>query len=374
MKGTKLAVIIAALALCAMLVLSVGAADKKLGDVYSTDILATVDGHVIPSYNIGGYTCICMEDLQYYGFDVVWNAETHTITATATDRRTDYAHYAKTERGKGGSIIGATYETNIVAVVNGQSVKSYNIGGYTCVCIEDLGDPTGSVNARYGYSDFCMRAEWDAKEKVIALITCRITPEKENPIILDGQEYGVYYTVHDDYGVFTFGTKRYYRDFRGSVKQMIPIYLETKGGLTGMIVGYGTPQGVSFDLDVLNDLVLRGAGATGDPFDLAYEAEEEDDFETLEFFDLGDSVLLYGRYHYSRDYSVYSLRLFTSDGEVIEYMNDLPYIVAAEPIFPCDDLSVNSARTEVSFTCRCYGKTYHYAIDLTTGEIEAWGR
>ena len=371
MKGSRISIAAAACALlCALLMFSVCAADKKLGDVYSTDILATVDGHVIPSYNIGGYTCICMEDLQYYGFNVVWNAETHTITATATDRRTDYDHYAKTARGKGGQITGAYYETNIEAFVNGQAVKSYNIGGFTCVCIEDLGDPAGSPNERFGYSKYCMRAEWVAKEKVIALITCRITPEKENPIILDGQEYGVYYTVGDDYGTFTFGTKRYYRDFRGSVKKMLPIYLETRGGLTNLLVGYATPQGVSFDLDVLNDLVLRGAGATGDPFDLAYEAEEEDDFTTLEFFDLGDSVLLYGCYRYSRDYAIYSLRLFLPSGEVIEYMNDLPYIVAAEPTFPCDNLTVNRSKTEATFSCKSFGKTYYYSIDLITGEIE----
>lgn len=370
MKKNGFAVVTAAVVLlCAMLVLGVSAEDKKIGDVYSTDILAKVDGHVIPSYNIGGYTCICIEDLQYYGFDVVWNAEERTISATSSERALNYAHYAKTERGKGGELAGAIYETNIRAFVNGQSVKSYNIGGYTCVCIEDLGDPAGSPNEAWGYSKYCMKAEWDAAEKIISLFTCRITPERENPIIVDGQEYGVYYTAYAEYGTFVFGTKRYYPDFRGNVKKMIPIYLETRGGLTDMLVGFGTPQGVSFDMDVLNRLVVEGAGATGDPFDLAYTAQEEDDFETIEFFDLGDSVLLYGCYRYSRDYAIYSLRLFAPDGTVTEYMNDLPYIYAAEPFFPCDDIALNPSRTEVSFSCRCFGKTYFYSIDLITGEI-----
>ena len=54
----KLIPFFALVLLMTALVFSSEAVDVKVADVYSTSILATVDGHPIPSYNIGGYTCV----------------------------------------------------------------------------------------------------------------------------------------------------------------------------------------------------------------------------------------------------------------------------------------------------------------------------
>ena len=147
----KLIPLLAAALLAAALAFSVSADDTVVGEVYSTSILATVDGHVIPSYNIGGRTCICMEDLQYYGFDVIWDPANGVISANSSDVAPDYSVFASVERGVGGSVTAYVYETQIRAEVNGIAVESYNIGGYTCVCIEDLGDMSDSPNADYGF-------------------------------------------------------------------------------------------------------------------------------------------------------------------------------------------------------------------------------
>ena len=100
----KLIPLLAAALLAAALAFSVSADDTVVGEVYSTSILATVDGHVIPSYNIGGRTCICMEDLQYYGFDVIWDPANGVISAKSSDVAPDYAVVASVERGVGGSV------------------------------------------------------------------------------------------------------------------------------------------------------------------------------------------------------------------------------------------------------------------------------
>lgn len=50
------------------------------GSYYSTDIIATVDGREIESYNIGGRTCIAAEQLRDFGYEVIWDASARTLT------------------------------------------------------------------------------------------------------------------------------------------------------------------------------------------------------------------------------------------------------------------------------------------------------
>ena len=76
----------AALSAALALTLAVPAAaeENKIGDVvghtYYTDITAQIDGHPLPSYNIGGETAVVAEDLREYGFSVVWDGEARTLT------------------------------------------------------------------------------------------------------------------------------------------------------------------------------------------------------------------------------------------------------------------------------------------------------
>ena len=44
-----------------------------IGSALKTDIVASINGHHIPSYNVEGYTYIVAEDLRYYGFSVVYD-------------------------------------------------------------------------------------------------------------------------------------------------------------------------------------------------------------------------------------------------------------------------------------------------------------
>lgn len=351
------------------LMISAQAVDVKVADVYSTSILATVDGHVIPSYNIGGFTCICLEDLQYYGFDVIWDPDEGVISAISSDKPTDYTVFSSVERGTGGSVIGAVYESAIRAEVNGKHVPSYNIGGYTCVCIETLGDMEDSPNAEYGLSKYYMSAEWDPENAIIALNTFRCTPEDENPFIVAGLDYGCVYRAGDPYGTVQAG-EDYYPDFRGAITTIIPLYFETNQGMTDLLVGYASPFGVSFDEEAVQAILDAEMHVVRDPASLAKAASEEDYFETLEYIDAQDCVILYGRYVYTPEEVLYSLRLFTADGESIELLEDLPAIDTAEREFPLESLEVNEGKTYLTFSLIYDGRLYEYEVNLAEGEVD----
>lgn len=95
----------------------------------------------IKSYNIGGRTVIQLEDLRAYGFDVEWNSGERYLSVAVKDRP-DSAPQAETEKQVAGNIAGTIYTTDIRGGINGVDcsfIDAYNIGGITCMAVEDLG-------------------------------------------------------------------------------------------------------------------------------------------------------------------------------------------------------------------------------------------
>ena len=108
------------------------------GNIYETDIVAKIASMPIQSYNIGGRTVVIAEELLKYGFKVIWNEEIRSLDIY-TGRLPE--NLPKTEIIKSntpGKIAGNIYETDITVRFNGMWVESYNIGGKTAVCIEDM--------------------------------------------------------------------------------------------------------------------------------------------------------------------------------------------------------------------------------------------
>ena len=74
----------AVLLVMAISVMPISVSAAKVGDVVGyavpTDIVATINGYMLESYNVNGYTYICAEDLRYYGFDVVFDYNTKTLS------------------------------------------------------------------------------------------------------------------------------------------------------------------------------------------------------------------------------------------------------------------------------------------------------
>jgi len=365
----KWLVLIAAVVLTATLSVAAQAADTVIGEIYSSSILATVDGQPIPSYNIGGRTCICIEDLAYYGFDVDWDPDARLISAVSSASAVDYTKYADTKRGETGSILGYIYETDIRATVNGLEVPSYNIGGITCVCIEDLGELSGSPYAQYGYSKYFLKAFWDDKNGIIDLGTFRILPEAQNPVILAGLEYGCVYRTGEAWGTVEIGEK-FYNDFRGAIRNLIPLFYKSSAGVTDIVVGYACPYGVTFDENAIAKILGEGLYVQKDPSSFARDTILEEDFRTIMWLETEDVAIVYGQDISLADDPQYSLRVFTSEGEIFEVLDNLPFVERAEKIFPVEDLRLSAGETEIYFSITYEGRSYDCAVDLYTLEVE----
>ena len=140
---------LAAAAATACAALPIGAFAEKNGDITGsylyTDIIAYIDSLPIRSYNIAGYTAVIVEDLEDYGFDVVWDAEKRALCASRDASETASGEYAPQSSGhKNGDYAGDVYYTDIVAYFDGAAVKSFNIGGRTAVYADDIARMYGS--------------------------------------------------------------------------------------------------------------------------------------------------------------------------------------------------------------------------------------
>lgn len=160
--------------ICTISTVAFAANGDIVGNIYSTNIIAYVNGKPITSYNIGGRTAIVVEDLDNYegglnyGFYYSYDDTDRALTAYSTVLK----GYGDTtvKRGKVGEIVGHIYETDITVTMNGVPVTGYNIDGKTAVVIEDLGTVTeDSPNADYGYSKYLCNFKWDEENREVWL-------------------------------------------------------------------------------------------------------------------------------------------------------------------------------------------------------------
>lgn len=167
-----------ALLLCMLFPTAVSAweqSDAIIGTVYSTDILAYVNGHPAPSYNIGGKTVVLLEDLDNSGYGFNWfvDDEHKTITVT-TFYYKDYGAWEipNVERGTTGRIQGTVMDCMYSVIFNGTPVQGYVIDGKLGVCIEEIGALDGtSSNEAYGYNKMLCNMAWEPTERTISLNT-----------------------------------------------------------------------------------------------------------------------------------------------------------------------------------------------------------
>jgi len=156
----------------------ISAANKpgdRLGDVLSTDITAYIDGHAIQSYNIGGDTYIVVEDLLNYGFNVVWDAASSRLvigterTSLPEEYTAPYVPSAYQSAKVGTPVMPYVY-TNIKTYIGDTMVKSYNIGGMTCIGMNDLAQHFAS-----GYV-------WSQAKKALVMVSQGVDMD-ENEIV-----------------------------------------------------------------------------------------------------------------------------------------------------------------------------------------------
>ncbi len=82
-----------------------------------------------------GKNAICVEDLQYYGFDMVWDSvKRSTFLNRAAGKKTTGESHGSSIKSAPGNI----YASDVQIYINDVPMRSYNTGGYSLVAIDDL--------------------------------------------------------------------------------------------------------------------------------------------------------------------------------------------------------------------------------------------
>lgn len=136
-----------------------------IGNIYSTDIIADIDGAPIRSFSLDGKTAIIVEDLKRYGFEVGYNDYLRALYACVLEN-TFSAYPDTVERGVCGSIVGQIYHSDITTSINGVDVPCFSLNGEMAVAIEDIG---GDITQEYR-SDTGMMYKWNAENRTISLL------------------------------------------------------------------------------------------------------------------------------------------------------------------------------------------------------------
>lgn len=145
-KNTKRIVtrMLCAFVFCSILIsssvsaISAARTGDTLGWVLYTDIVAYIDGKPIRSYNIEGNTYIVVEDLMEYGFSVTWNPGAGRLVIGSKNGNITSDYIPAKNTHKAGEPAMPYLYTEITTWIGSTQVVGYNIGGYTCVCMDDL--------------------------------------------------------------------------------------------------------------------------------------------------------------------------------------------------------------------------------------------
>ena len=128
------------------------ASAARVGDVIGyaqpTDIVATINGYQLESYNVDGYTYICVEDLRYYGFNVYYDNASRSLSVIRNWNVSNIDPQNTNPKfwdiGSNNSKKKILY-TDIKTYVNNSYVGSCNINGQTIIRFDNL-NVFGAVN------------------------------------------------------------------------------------------------------------------------------------------------------------------------------------------------------------------------------------
>ena len=172
---------------CAMCGTASAAKGDVVGQVYSTDIRAYINGVPVKSYNIGGKTAVVIEELLESHKESSYSYDDSTRTLRFSTLRPEFLTEDKTESvDKPGKVLGKVYETDIKTLVYDLEVPSFNIGGYTAIAIEDLGYDGA-------FSPYGGKFVWDEEARTISLEFMY-----ENSFLVFSGDKKVYITVDDE--------------------------------------------------------------------------------------------------------------------------------------------------------------------------------
>ena len=150
-------IVIIIFVICAKSIIFASSGDV-IGNIYSTDIKAYINGTEVPSYNIGGKTVIIVEDVIKYNY---YNDDLRTLIVGSISPQT-VIEGKNNQTTPPGRIVGKVYETDIKTYIYNKQLTSYSLNGKMAVAIEELGDDNT-------FSDIGGKFIWNEKERTISL-------------------------------------------------------------------------------------------------------------------------------------------------------------------------------------------------------------
>jgi peptidoglycan/xylan/chitin deacetylase (PgdA/CDA1 family) len=109
-----------------------------LGNVLYSDITAYINGYAIPTSVITGKTLVVVEDLEKYGFNVVWDGKARTLKAELVKNKPITPIKFDKDTKPSGTIKGQYFYTDIMTYLSGEAVESFAINGVTLIDFELL--------------------------------------------------------------------------------------------------------------------------------------------------------------------------------------------------------------------------------------------
>lgn len=131
-----------------------------IGNIYSTDIIAEINGEFVESYCLDGKTAIILEDLAKHGAEISYNEKLRTLIVN-TVYMNKMVH-ENVKRGTVGKVIGNIYESDIKVYLNGYIVRAFSLNGKMAVAIEDFGNNNS-------FSKYNAKYVWDDTNRIISL-------------------------------------------------------------------------------------------------------------------------------------------------------------------------------------------------------------
>ena len=159
-----------------------------VGEYYSTDIKTYVNDLEIDAINIGGWTLISAEDMQFCGFSILWSPDTRElyvnrgVEINGQMPPIEHSGYAP------GTVLGNYYETDIVTYLDGTPITAYNIGGRTYIWAEQMRD--------FGYT-----VDWNEADRTLAVLIPDRAGYDYSIFLHDGENPGGEYS--DGKGAFS---------------------------------------------------------------------------------------------------------------------------------------------------------------------------
>ncbi len=121
-----------------------------MGDVLYTDIKTYFNGELINGINVDGYTAISARAFQGRGYTVTFDEAKRRVDINRTDKQVEKIFEKPLSKDlKVGTVIGHILATDIVVYIDGTRMAAYNFDGYMVVMVPYLVQPDNGISVEY---------------------------------------------------------------------------------------------------------------------------------------------------------------------------------------------------------------------------------